>query len=80
MLWFRLLSQGCARGRDRRPKHSLLRRHCCEPPAGASMIGHKMTLLELGQIASKYDTLIAHALLHAVAVAMAGRQSSEARR
>lgn len=30
-----------------------------------------MTLLELGAIAGKYDTEIAHALLHAVAVAVA---------
>ena len=28
-----------------------------------------MTLLEIGAIAAKHDTLIAHAMLHAVAVA-----------
>lgn len=30
-----------------------------------------MTLLELGAIASRYDTQIAHAMLHAVALAVA---------
>lgn len=30
-----------------------------------------MTLLELGAIASKYDTVMAHAMLHAVAIAVA---------
>lgn len=28
-----------------------------------------MTLLELGTIAKRYDTVVAHAMLHAVAVA-----------
>ena len=31
--------------------------------------GHAVTLLELGRIASRYDTEMAHAMLHAVAVA-----------
>ena len=30
-----------------------------------------MTLAEMGAIAARYDTEIAHAMLHAVAVAMA---------
>ena len=33
--------------------------------------GHAVTLLDLGRIASRYDTETAHAMLHAVAVARA---------
>lgn len=36
-----------------------------------------MTLLEVGYIARKYDTDMAHAFLHAVAVAIAGGRGAD---
>ena len=35
-----------------------------------------MTLLELGTIAARYDTAMAHAMLHAVAVAIASSREA----
>ena len=47
---------------------------CCAPAVGSlgrnrTIGGGGMTLLELGTIAKRYDTVVAHAMLHAVAVA-----------